>query len=77
MKIKPEHAAQVSKLIEVLVAENAREIEKHAAKVSPKRLRWDVFNLAVPYDPLIKKIYEYANDDHIDTLLRQIFKHKA
>lgn len=77
MKIKPEDAEKVTDLISVFIAQNDEAVKRHAAKVSPKRLRWDIYNAAVPYDPVIKQIYAYANDDHIDTLLRKVFKHST
>lgn len=43
-----------------------------------KRFRWDVLN-AVPFQTRkdwFNKIYEYANDDHVDTALRKYFGHE-
>jgi hypothetical protein len=77
MKIKPEHVQAITEFISNIVLKHPKEIEEHAKKVSPMRLRWDVFNRAVPfYSTIRKEIYEYANDEHIDTLLRKIFGHK-
>ncbi len=47
-------------------------VEQYAKSVSPERLRWEVFFNAVLQHP-IRQIYVYANDNHIDTLLRKIF----
>ena len=43
--------------------------------LSEKRYRWDVFwvaNRLPAFKELIREIYQYANDDHIDTALRKI-----
>lgn len=44
--------------------------------LSLMRFRWDIFHAAVP-QPWKKKVYEYADDRHIDTALRRLFGHKA
>ncbi len=73
MKIKPEHANEVTALISEFISAHSQEVAKRAQSVSPERLRWDVFFVAVP-EHLVSEIYKYAHDDHIDTLLRRIFK---
>lgn len=45
-------------------------------KDAAKRYRWDVL-FAVPVairSPLMNRLYQYANDEHIDTALRAILK---
>lgn len=38
-----------------------------------KRLRWDLFRASIPnIADLYRDLYEYMNDDHIDTALRNI-----
>lgn len=38
-----------------------------------KRLRWDLFSTSIPdRGNLCKELYEYMNDSHIDTALRNI-----
>ena len=39
-----------------------------------KRLRWDLMWAAVSPVWICDNVYPYANDDHIDTALRQIVK---
>jgi hypothetical protein len=82
MKIKDEHF----KLIEAGVL-NAIDGTKFAYpekaldvyrknNLSDKRWRWDMFWLASRRrmfpENLITKIYQYANDEHLDTCLRKI-----
>ncbi len=74
MKIHPKHVTEVTDLVSEFVSAHFQEVEEYAKHVSPERLRWDVFRKAVPQH-LISQIYGYANDEHIDTLLRRIFSH--
>jgi len=49
-------------------------LEYQAAGLSAKRYRWDCV-WAIPSDARnswFNKVYQYANDDHIDTALRKI-----
>lgn len=41
--------------------------------LSDKRLRWDAARQADLIPFLCDTVYQYANDDHIDTALRQYF----
>lgn len=46
--------------------------------LSLERFRWDVL-FAIPFEERrdwFKKVYEYANDDHVDTALRKYFGHE-
>lgn len=48
-----------------------------AAKDRAMRYRWDALNASravAPLSDLTREIYEYANDEHIDTALRAIVK---
>ena len=40
--------------------------------LSEKRARWDLYYAAIPAQWTCDNIYPYANDDHIDTVLRKI-----
>jgi len=44
-----------------------------SAGLSDKRLRWDAARKAGLITWLCDNVYSYANDDHIDTALRQYF----
>ena len=47
-------------------------------RLSPERARWHIL-FAVPAEergPWVKQVYEYLNDDNIDTALRKLFGHK-
>lgn len=79
MKIKTEHYQHMKEEILKLAL---TDIEKHAVAVKNsgkfndfgKRMRWDIAH-AVALDRFFcTEIYPYANDDHIDTALKQIVK---
>ena len=42
------------------------------AGLTPKRFRWDCLHISVPSKWICDNIYPYANDTHIDTVLRSI-----
>ncbi len=75
MKINKIDYDVVNKCIQDYIDVFPNSCKEHASKVSPMRYRWDIFTLAVPYNPIVKRIYEYANGSHIDTMLRKIFNH--
>lgn len=88
MKIKPEHYEVLAKSVNnVIQLFPGTEMEYRAAGFSPMRLRWDLFWASglkigqshnAPDEPEAKAmylpIYDYANDDHVDTALRAICK---
>ena len=39
-----------------------------------KRLRWDLFNMAIPVTWVCDNLYSYLDDNHIDTALKKIMK---
>ena len=78
MKIKPEHV----KAIESAILPMAEKIKAHRLYLQspqcqkpPKdlelRLRWDCYHSLVPWS-VTSEIYKYANDPHIDTVLRSV-----
>ncbi len=83
MKIKPEHYTKLEAACStVLIA--YPDAQNHYAKAghSDKRFRWDILHSAKIDGErsstfLCDVIYKYANDDHIDTALRQIIKKGA
>lgn len=86
MKIKPEHFTEMSRAIrELVVSGKSQEIFetiKRDGRVRVKdvdiRFRWDLLWAAVktPSWPpnLMRDIYSYADDTHIDTALKKIVK---
>lgn len=89
MKITTEHYAQLSKVMTEFLNQNpAMAIEYQAMGLSPKRLRWDALRMSgmrigdsvgmtrpENVEPShFLPVYDYADDDHIDTALRAIFK---
>lgn len=76
MKIKPEHFNKLSKMINGLPEKPVLKDYKEA-RLSNTRFRWDFFWLANQNNKedmrcLVKEMYEYMNDDHIDTALKKI-----
>jgi hypothetical protein len=41
--------------------------------LSSMRYRWDIYHAAKAYDP---RLYDYLNDDNIDTALKSILKER-
>lgn len=80
MKIKPEHYAFIRDAIarkftaEQVEAYTARIQREGKARDVGKRVRWDFMWHSVEPDFVCRKIYPYANDDHIDTALRAIMR---
>lgn len=79
LKIRPEHAQVIADAVEAVLKDHP-DIQKQYtdAGLTPMRCRWDLFWEAHRRFPDVHKtvrtIYEYVNDDHIDTLLRRIVK---
>jgi len=86
MKIKAEHYSLIKDKITALGADKIKEhleklkVEKekyNSIKDINKRLRWDCFWAAFHHNAeeknnLIKELYSYLNDEHIDTALKKI-----
>lgn len=71
MKIKPEHYEYMKAAI--LSNGKAPTLPDYLAKgLSEKRWRWDLMYMANLSRWVCDNVYSYANDDHIDTALRQI-----
>lgn len=73
MKIKPEH---LQTLVDNLTPFDTDELRSQykACGLSDKRYRWDLTYLANSSRFICDVLYEYMNDDHIDTALRKIVK---
>ena len=83
MKITPVHyahmrdtiKAKLAKFPEGTVAQHRERLQAHPqVKDVEKRLRWDLFHAAGLGIWVCDNVYPYANDEHIDTALRQIMK---
>jgi hypothetical protein len=77
MKIKAEHKGHIQEALSRFSVEkvNAHRqfiINEGKAKDVEKRLRWDLLYYAGLSGWLVDNVYPYANDDHIDTVLRQL-----
>ena len=83
MKIKPEHLEKLRQGVETALAEHPEvTVQSYLdAGRSVMRFRWDVLYYAVKRgyveidgnsDNPISVLYEYCDDNHIDTALRRI-----
>ena len=77
MKITKEHYQYVKRAIQNI--DSGRDLASHAAQyrregLSPKRFRWDCTYGAGLSKWLCDNIYSYADDTHIDTMLRAIMR---
>lgn len=81
MKIKPEHFDKLKAACEAVVAKYPTGAAEYQEKgLSQMRYRWDVLYVAMIDGEkglrfVCDVLYEYVNDDHIDTALRAIFNH--
>jgi len=79
MKIKPEHYDYMRRAIAALPAETIESIRRNAA-TDPRvrdlnmRVRWDVSYAAGLGRWLCDNVYPYADDTHVDTVLRRIVR---
>lgn len=78
MKIKPEHLDEMRAGFATFLAENPGSLAEHRRNLQPyagdldKRIRWDLLYVSKGSAWICATIYPYANDDHIDTALRQL-----
>ena len=77
MKITQEHYQYVKRAIQNVDA--ARDLADRAARyrhegLSPKRFRWDCTYGAGLSKWVCENVYPYADDAHIDTMLRAIMR---
>ena len=75
MKMTAEHYEQLKTLVKLNAEWCPTEQAYLADGRSLERYRWDVLNASHPRQVLMRELYEYLNDDHIDTALRKIFSH--
>jgi hypothetical protein len=85
MKIKPGHYEYMRDTITTFVKENRHELDLHKLALANnpqvkdvgKRLRWDIAYAAGLSQYICDNMYPYANDEHVDTVLRNIMKEVA
>lgn len=87
MKIKPEHYNHMLAAIRTLTESKPEVVKAHVdsirsgsdprVKDAEKRIRWDLSHASglTPY--ICANIYQYANDNHVDTALRSIVRELA
>lgn len=85
MKIKPEHYSHMLEECRHVARHMPYNRAEYIARISSipniekstdpdKRYRWDLMYAAGLSRYVCDNVYPYANDDHIDTALRQIVK---
>lgn len=74
MKITLQHQSHIASALDAIkpLILDARATYKNSG-LSDMRFRWDMVRQAGLITWLCDNIYSYANDDHIDTALRQYF----
>lgn len=78
MKIKSEHIDHLRVKFTGFMQRNPDECSRVRAALAPydgdidKRMRWDMLRAAVGFEWVSDNLYTYANDDHIDTVLRML-----
>jgi len=88
MKMKPSHFAQLTEALDKLQKEynwpwQSLTGSYRKSDLSSKRFRWDMLRASKlqPGDSVGMvtgwPVYDYLNDDHIDTALREYFKDKS
>lgn len=81
MKLSPEHFDQMRAAIQrISPSLNGAAFSYQQLGHSPKRFRWDVLRASglragdSVGQPTGWPVYDYANDDHIDTALRAVMR---
>lgn len=77
MKMKQDHYNQLASMIHQAIEESrgAFVVQEYQNKgISMMRYRWDLYHVACSKDSyrLANELYQYCNDDNIDTALRNI-----
>ena len=69
LAMKATHYNQLKRKVFAVLAKTPKGTASKA--LNSMRLRWDIFWVAKAYD---KAYYEYLNDNHIDSALKQIMR---
>ena len=73
MKMRPEHYEYLKTAISTVIDKNPTTYEFYKAQgLSDMRYRWDLFHAAKLDRDFMNALYEYLNDDQIDTALKAI-----
>lgn len=75
MKMQPAHFEQLSKMVGKVIDAHPTALKEYQDQgLSMECYRWYLYHLACFADQykLANQLYQYCNDDHIDTALRQI-----
>lgn len=77
LKVKEEHIETLRMLLQPYL--NTQRAAEYAARgMTPRRYRWDALWAAGRKTTLVaavvREIYEYANDDHLDSVLKLLAK---
>lgn len=73
MKITPEHAAQIAEFFHKGAALIPPVAEYEQAGMTKRRHAWDALHAAKFHaSDTMREVYRYANDNHIDTVLRSL-----
>ena len=71
MKITKQHRVHIARELQFLNTPGLLQ-EYRDAGLSDKRYRWDLLYKAGLSQWICDNIYQYADDDHLDTVLRNI-----
>lgn len=83
MKITKEHYSYILECMTTKLADTSEQDKngyleniKNDPRVKDpdKRIRWDLFNASVPIRFTCDTLYEYLDDTHIDSAIKQISK---
>ena len=74
MKMKPEDYNKLEISIIKALMDSGQNLRHMAKTRSEKRLRWDLTYINPDTNKLICGMYDYLNDNHIDTALKSIVK---
>lgn len=77
MKITPQHYKRLEIAVKEVLKDNPtylKDCEALGDKISPMLVRWNLFHMLSDKDQyaLARELWEYCNDDHIDTALKRI-----
>lgn len=80
MKIKSEHYTKLKHMLDEVVPENFKDhINIYLDKnLSLKRFRWDMLSKtdSQELNSWLNEVYDYADDNHIDTVLLKYFNNR-
>lgn len=77
LKIKPEHVEAIRQATAPFLNQDTADVYRDAG-LTEKRYRWDALWSGCRHTPslndVIREIYQYADDTHIDSVLRMLAK---